>query len=34
MSQYEGSVEEYEQRLELVEKEKVFLKDRIEEKER
>jgi|JI10StandDraft_1071094.scaffolds.fasta_scaffold1082436_1 hypothetical protein len=34
MSKYEGSVEEYEQRLELVEKEKVFLKDRIEEKER
>ena len=34
LSKYESTVEEYEQRLELVEKEKQFMKDRIEEKER
>ena len=34
MSKYEGMMEECEQRMELIEKEKLFLKDRIEEKER
>ena len=34
MSKYESMSEEYEQRLEIVEKEKLFMKDRIEEKER
>lgn len=29
MIKYEGMMEEYEQRLELIEKEKQFLKDRI-----
>ena len=34
LSKYEGMIEEYEQRLEISEKEKLFMKERIEEKER